>query len=929
MGEQENAVGPPDAAALVEREGVLAAVQQGWAAAQAGEPAAVLLEGAAGSGKTSVLEATAQLARQSDALVLGATCSQLESDFPFAVVRQLLGYRARGVTAPVPAAAAGAEPFAVLDMFYWAVVDLADEQPVVLLVDDVHWADDPSLRWLHFLVRRLGGIRLLPVMATRPVESTRPLLSELAAVPVVQRVPVPPLSLAGSARLLQGRVGGQIPDDLVGRCHGMSDGNPFYLTAIARAVREEGAERVADALADSSVPLPEVVRLAVLDRLRALGPDVVAVVRAVAVLGADADAPSVAALAEIPEDRVRVAVAGAVHAGLLRPGPPLAAEHPLVHAAVYADLSAAERTRLHKEAARQLAGAGAEPERVATHLLATDPSDDIWVVESLVAGARRAVRRGAPETACRYLRRAQREPLAHRSVAVLLELGAAELLAGEVTAAQHLQDAVALAQEDGQLAQAADLLARALVYAGRVPEAVDVLLGARDRLRDPAGERAIRLDLAAISTGHLDVRTTRRADELLAAYERWSGERPVDRLVMAHLSLEPARWGSSAQEAVARARVALADGRLLVEEGADAQTYYLPILALFLSDALDEARRHLDAAVEQARSRASLLGFCLAAAWRSHVALRAGDVVSAGSDAEAVLIAAGSAGLHLLTPYSLAFLTDALVERGELDRAAALWREHHVEGDLPPVLPSNYLLFSRGCLRLAQGRAAEAAADLLDSGERQQQWAAPGVGFWPWRSRAALACAREGDVARARRLAQDEIGEARRFGAPRPLGMALHAAALLEHGPARAAGLEQAHEVLAASPARLEHARVCVDLGAVLVRTGARAAGVRRLEEGLQHAWACGGSALVARAQAELVATGLSPRRAGLQGVDALTISERRVAQLAAEGHTNRQIAQSLFVTPKTVETHLARAFRKLGVSSRGELAEALSRVSA
>ena len=792
---------------------------------------------------------------------------------------------------------------------------------MALLVDDLHWADDPSLRWLHFLLHRVAGLRVLPLLASRPHGLERPLLAGLAALPVVRRVGVPPLSAAAAGRLVEARAGQALPPGLVDACYDATGGNPFYLDALAVALREQGVEQVAAALAERSAPLPEQVSRAVLDRLRALGADAVAVARAVAVLGGEAQPAEVAALAGLSEARTAAAVRAAQDAGLLRAALPLAAQHPIVLTAIFEDLPHDERTRLHKEAARQLAGAGAEPERVALHLTATSPGDDIWVVESLLAGARSAVARGAPESASRYLRRALAEPLARGSAAVLLELGGAELLAGDLTAAVRLREALACARDEPTITAAATLLSRALIYAGDVPQAVEVLLAARERLDDPHGQAAVRLELEAVNAAHLDARTVDQGDALLERYADWPADRPIDRPVLAHLSLSPARSGRSAAEAARRARAALADGVLLAQEGADSQTYYLPVIALLLADALDEARRYLDAAVEQSRDRSSVLGFGLASVWRSHVALRAGDVVSAGADAEAALAAAGSAGLHVLTPYATAFLSDVLVERGELDDAEALWRERRLDGPLPPVLPSNYLLFSRGTLRLAQGRTADALADLRASGDRQRLWKASGPGFWPWASRASLALDHLGEREQARALAEQELAAAQAYGAARPLGMALHVLALLERAQARITGLEHACEVLQASPARLEHARALVDLGAALVRGGRRAHGLACLEDGLRRAARCGGAALVARARAELVAAGGTPRRVSCEGVEALTISERRVAELAAAGRTNREIAQALFVTPKTVETHLARAFRKLGVTSRRELA--------
>jgi DNA-binding CsgD family transcriptional regulator len=161
---------------------------------------------------------------------------------------------------------------------------------------------------------------------------------------------------------------------------------------------------------------------------------------------------------------------------------------------------------------------------------------------------------------------------------------------------------------------------------------------------------------------------------------------------------------------------------------------------------------------------------------------------------------------------------------------------------------------------------------------------------------------------------------------PRELGMALRAAALVEGGKRSVDLLRESVAVLEDSPARLEHARSLTDLGAALRRTGQRAGAREPLRAALDLAQSCGATGLAERAHQELVATGARPRRLVLSGVDSLTASERRVAEMASEGLTNREIAQALYVTEKTVEGHLGHAYRKLDIGSRSELPKALIR---
>ena len=160
------------------------------------------------------------------------------------------------------------------------------------------------------------------------------------------------------------------------------------------------------------------------------------------------------------------------------------------------------------------------------------------------------------------------------------------------------------------------------------------------------------------------------------------------------------------------------------------------------------------------------------------------------------------------------------------------------------------------------------------------------------------------------------------------MGVSLRALGLVEGGQAGELLLREAVEVLADSPARLEHARALVDLGALLRRGNSRSEARKLLRQGVELAHRCGATALVARGNDELAATGAHPRTVLLSGLDALTASERRVAQMAAEDMSNKEIAQALFVTVKTVEQHLGRVYRKLDIGSRQRARRSTRRAS-
>jgi DNA-binding CsgD family transcriptional regulator len=251
------------------------------------------------------------------------------------------------------------------------------------------------------------------------------------------------------------------------------------------------------------------------------------------------------------------------------------------------------------------------------------------------------------------------------------------------------------------------------------------------------------------------------------------------------------------------------------------------------------------------------------------------------------------------------------IERREASRQAPAWA---------------FALEARARLLLLQGRPQEAHDLLVDCGKRALAMNTPNPAVLPWRSRAALALAHLGEHDEARRLVGEEIELARRFGAPRAIGIALRAGGLIERGDESVDRLREAVTVLERSEARLELARAVIDLGAALRRAGHRRESRTPLRQGLDLAHRFGAAPLEALARSELEAAGARPRRATLTGVSSLTPSERRVAEMAADGLTNREIAQALFVTVKAVQWHLGNAYRKLDVTSREHLPRPLGR---
>jgi DNA-binding CsgD family transcriptional regulator len=347
------------------------------------------------------------------------------------------------------------------------------------------------------------------------------------------------------------------------------------------------------------------------------------------------------------------------------------------------------------------------------------------------------------------------------------------------------------------------------------------------------------------------------------------------------------------------------------------------VQALACVDALDEAEHAATAGVRAAADRGALIAASTASFHRAIPRLHRGALGAALADLQAARRPSAH-GWSAGDPWIGALLAQVQLELGDLDAArAALALTDGVPED---SLGAPLAAVARAQVALAAGEPrralelAEAAGRTLEEG-----FGIAHPGLAPWRCIAAVAARAAGDVARAECLGREALAQARLTGEPRSLGLALRTAAATGAPGQRVERLEEAVAVLETSPGRLQHAHALVDLGTVLRRAGRRPTARSVLRDGLQLAAELGAAPLADRAREELRATGARPRRTAWTGAAALTPSERRVAELAATGLTNDQIAQRLVVAAKTVQTHLTNAYRKLGITSRGELAAALA----
>jgi DNA-binding CsgD family transcriptional regulator len=924
---------------LLEREDELALLEGLLDRLAAGRAQVGLIEGSAGIGKSRLLSELQARATTRGFRVLAAAGSALERQFTFGTVRQLfdplladpaerkrvLAGAAAGATSVFGASDEAAdEPtagasFAALHSLYWLTANVVAEEPTLVVIDDLHWCDQPSLRFLAYLARRLEGLPILLAGTLRPSEpdTGEGALDEIARYRSTVVIHPSPLSQLAVQELVERRLRADADKAFVEACHEATGGNPLLLDQLLASLSADHVRPDADHVRVVRDTGPRAVSRTVLARLGRLPGEAIGVGRAVAVLGERADVPAIAALADLEEKQVGEASDGLVRADILRPDLPLAFVHPLVRDAVYEDLSPGERELQHARAATILRDSGATAEQVAAHLLLTAGRSHTWIVDSLMAAARTAIRRGAADSAVAYLRRALEEPPApQKEKQVVLELGLAEALTSAPDAAEHLWQAYRLLDDPLERAVVAGVLGRALLATGSPVEAAEVARRAAAAV--PQGHEDMRLALEAFGLETLFFGAGDPA-AMLGLDEHWPP--PADagvgaKMLAAVVALLWASAGRPAQDCGELALAALAGGQLL-----EADTPLLglaAILALVLADR-DEADTAWDEALAIAHRQGSLFSLSTINLWRGFTMHRRGELVEAEDLLRTALDESDLYGGAIPVQACRAFLAAALVERGDLGGARRVLdpRVYAADGSYA----ARAWLISRLQLLIAEGRA-EDALETADELEQTLSWIVnPAIGPWRLFKAEALDLLERHDEALD--LAEADLKLARRFEAPDTLGLTLRVVGTLE----REAGLDHlraAAEVLGGSSARLEHAKALAALGATLRRSGNRREAREPLREALDLAERCGARALVERAREELSATGARPRHTARYGIDALTASELRIARMAADGRSNREIAQALFVTIRTVEMHLTHAYQKLEIVSRKQLAAAL-----
>jgi class 3 adenylate cyclase/DNA-binding CsgD family transcriptional regulator len=934
-------------APLLEREAELAALQAVVEAAPAGAGRVVAIEGRAGMGKTRLVAEARALAAAAGHEVLVARSAELEQEFAYNVVRQLFEPLLASITADERAellsgtaalagrlfdeteltgSASGDVSFAVLHGLYWLAANTAARRPTALVVDDLHWADAPSLRWLTYVGRRLEGLPLLVIAGLRPPEQAQEaeLLTELVSDPSALVIRPTALSQAAVGSMAREVFEVEPEEPFVAYCLEATGGNPLFVRALLDALQSEGCEPIAANAQRVREIGPESVARAVSLRLSRLPAEARRLAVATAVLGDGCGLRDAAALAELDADLASLAATALARTDLVRVSTPaIEFVHPVVRSSVYETIEPAERALAHRRAAALLHEADAEPERVAAHLDLVAPAADPFVVEVLRAAADRALIRGAPEAAARYLLRALAEPPPEAArVDTLCELGLAEQRVDVSAAAEHLGRAIDAIDEPVRRARVALELGRSLFRLNRGPDAVRVLDEAIERLGDADQELRMILQAELINSSGFDPNVIEVSRRRIAEVDEADLTGGVGRAVMvATLRYFDARRGTN-RDAVHELGDPKVVGALI--ESMPSVAISCAATALIHAESGRDVDRFFEVMIKAAKKRGELVTLSNMLCFRGLTLAQRGELDSAMQDLRESDELVRYLPTQQAAIYFRSYLADVLTNRGELDEAEQTLAELGLPEEVPHSGHMIFFLGARGWLRFARRDLEGSRADFERLGRIMESFDMRNPAMLAWRSHLALPLLALERRDEALELAREEVELARSWGAPRAIGAALRVRGLAEGGEEGIESMRESLAVLEGSAAKLERARTLVELGAARRRANQRAEARELLAQGLELAVRAGSQPLVEQAQVELAATGARPRRLLLSGVESLTASERRVADFAAKGLTNKDIAQALFVTTKTVEVHLSNVYRKLGIGSRSELPQAL-----
>lgn len=924
-------------ARLHERAEELAEIRQLLAGTWEYPTCPIVIEGLAGTGKTALLNASLEMGRVLGLRIGQARCDATETSASFGVVRQLFSSMFRHRVIPDGhddgmelarrvlhgESSATDDPVAAYHSLMLLLESAGDDQSL-LVVDDIQWVDPMSAGFLQFLARRLTTSSVHLVMTSRAGRADIATASDqLDSNPSTRRLVMHPLGIESTTAMINQHFGCDITRAVAACAQRATGGNPLLIARMLTALDELGTPPGGITQHQIETLASPVVARTVLALVATLPAGAHELLEAAVVLGR-CDLRVAAAVADLGNDDAGRLADVLADVGLFDWGRPLELVHLFEQRSVYAAIKPARRARLHAHAAQVLADLGADASTIAAHLLESDPGGDEWTALVLVEAARRYLESGDPVQAAELLERADREGPETSLHAEVVRLRAeVEGMLGRDTAVKHLGRAARLGLDAISLAETAlDLLDRTADHPSSaaifdmVESAGDELLAQRPQLAlrlrlaesvlVPANERVVHRE----TTEQLQrVLASSTAGRLLASQEAM---RTAARLECTHDELldalrpllTPDVLGGSG---LVQTAVIAASLGALVRIGA-----YATADALIRS-AITEAQstgRRLDASAFTLVLAESLAmrGRVLAAEQAlTGIHLDRDDVISQCAAMQARFFAAlRERGGYAPIPVTVipTTLAPGLAEFGAsagMILAEVTARVQLLEGD-PASALSNF--------------------DRLRSSAEQSSVRNPS--FAPWRAGRATALAALGRTKEGAAVAAENLQLARSFGSPVTIAEALACSARFQPAAVQVTLLQEAVALVTDIEAELLRCNLLIDLGFARHDAGDSIAARVAFRDGADQATRLGVTRLAGLAGRGLLACGARPRRLQTSGVRSLTPAELRVVKLAADGHTNGSIATELFVNLKTVESHLTRAYKKLGVTDRAELRNVL-----
>ncbi|MEV5807202.1 AAA family ATPase [Streptomyces parvulus] len=907
---------------LLERGAALTLLASEIRRTSAGLGRLVLLRGASGMGRSTLLDAAVTQAKDSGFDILSVRCSTEGMSAPLSTVARLMNPAVRTAdSVPPPSEESRGVRF-------WQILeDKAAHAPVLLAVDDVQLADPASRAWLAETVRRIDSSPVLLVATERSqydIPAPSMCLNRTLPASVAISHTLDPLSASASAEFVRAAAPSASPE-WIAECVRAGAGNPLLLHALMEDVGNDHASPLPEL---SAALYPGAYPGAVDWWLNGAGAVTRQVARALAVAEQDGLRKPVKELSRFiatacGTDPARTLgwLTAMKRLGVLHETEPgsLAYAHPLLRDAVLGDWPTEHRDAISRSFAETMLSDGDHAEAIARQLLRSGPGGRGWALRALEDAASTATSGERPEAAIRYLRRALAESdAATPRYRLLHQLGTMEYRHGNgSTGVQQLHDALLIAAGPRQKARTAIALGTALTERGDFQDAIGLLRATKQDLSgDPAATWSIEAAALLLAERNQGVRSPGQRQPLAGTARSSLASVPAGRALLV-------RHDVLAGEIAAQRAMALV--RSSLSEPADdlSEPFLLSSAAsvALWADETQEAEGLAERGLgEPSWTRLHPVGHSLHAV-RAEITLIRGDYKALLTE-HAAAFGARRTGHPALPSYALL----ALTELGSFDEARSLMQEPDSSRAGDMWEPARFL-YAGGVLRAAQGDFTGALHDFLDCGRRLTAHSIVSPSFLPWRSAAALCRLARGDRSAALALAREELKLARAWNTPRSVGRALHAVAVATGGNEGLALGAEAVRLLRKSPDARDLIAALLSHGRQLASAGRRTDARTHYHEAARRAEQLGSVRLRVDAERDLRTVGVRRPSALLTGSESLTGSERRVSELAAEGRTNTEISNLLQITRRTVESHLTRSYRKLGIQGRDTLRTALRSV--